>query len=743
MISDVKTKHKSMLLRSLHQQLGSPPPQQQAQHLLTSDNGMPQISITLSTQNAQKQPLFQLEGVSTIDESDDFENNFDIGDLDLSKSMDSLLSSTQNSTLSTQMKSDTTSSELSDLKSLLDAASCGNTGLEEFSGSSDQLSFSEDLLKEINLDRIQGKNDAGVNLELLIPEGGFSGFSMDDDEGKSEDTGSDYNSDVEWVNGSSDITSEDDEDRLLKENQGYFQECICKRYKDFQVEGLNDDDAIFSLSDMLSDINEYAAVKVRAFMQVGVAPVVDVLTIAISRTEMLQGMVLKVVNKIVEGSPDLMRLMASAGGVPQFEVFAKTATSTDILNDVITFYDELYTLQRPIFFGNNGVSIISYMLKSLVDKVEIALDCILGILKIILRSLRDEKSRTIFDISHSYLRENLPGTLALVTNAFTDQVHIDYEHVPEVFSLVSGIFSELSGTDNKVRERLCSKDALDCIVHLFSSAGRAALETRLSIAKTIENLAETADNVAALRREGVLKAMLEQITDSKIGVLTETDTRSRIYNTMQKAVKLDPTLNPELIKFGIVPLLCADVEIRPLDAIAVPFLILLLKNAKRRDAFSKCKFIDILIRLLGSEVYASSAMETIAWWIERDSMSIKSKITQAKVVSEFSASFIASPTWNTMLVSIMNISKKSKAFAQKLGTIRDFMNCIMARLASSTPENILKLIDMIDILYASASKKKEFATEYSLVYTINELKRTLATKVVVCRALEKLLEKIK
>lgn len=740
-----------MLFKSLHQHFEIPSlsqTQSQNQHLVTSstgDGGGAQALAALTTQSSQK-PLLQLDGVNTIGESDNFDNDFEIGDLDLCQSMNDLLQSTQNSGNDTKKSTVTDTagtSELSDLKSLLDAASCGNTGLEDFSTSPDQLSFSEDLLNEINLDKIQGKNDAGLNLELLIPEGGFSGFNTNEEKTDDYDESS-YSSGGEWADGGSDLISEDNEDRLVKENQGLFQELICGKYKTFQSEQISEDDIIFSLSDMLSCINDYASVKNRAFMQVGVAPVVDILSYAINRTETIQGMVLKVVNKIVEGSPELMRLLAAAGGVPPFELFARGTTSTDILNDVVTFYDELYTLQRPVFFGNNGVSIVTYMLKTLVDKVEIALDCVLGILRIILRSLRDEKSRTLFDISHSYLREGLPEILAQITDAFITLGHSEYnEHIPEAFSLLSNIFFELSGTDNKVRICLCKKESLRCIIHIFSNVNRSALETRLAIAKTTENLAETTDNVAALRREGVLKALLEQITDSKIGILSETDTRARIYNTMQKSVKLDPTLNPELIKLGIVPLLCADVDIRPLDAIAVPFLILLLKNAKRRDAFSKCKLIDILIKLVSLESYAPTAMETIAWWIEKDTLHVKSRITQSKVISDFATAFISSSTWSNMLVSIISISKKSKAFAQKIGAIHDFMNCIMARLATSTPENILKLLDLIDVLYASASKKKDFSAEYNLVTSLNELKTTLASKVVVCRSLEKLLEKIK
>lgn len=752
-MSDVKTKHKSMLLKSLQQHTDTP--SSQTQHLITSLGDLSQISITLTPQTPK--PFPQLEGVSTINESDDFEHNLDLGDLDLCKSMNDLLNSTQNnnnsnnnnndnrdSSTDSTSKSDTGASDLSDLKSLLDAASCGNTGLEEFSGSSDQLSFSEDLLKEINLDRIQGKNDAGVNLELLIPEGGFNGFNNDDEDGeeKTEDYDEFTYSNEDWGDESSDLTSEDDENRLLRENQGCFQELICGKYKTFQTEGLNEDELMFSLSDMLSCINDYTTVKSRAFMQVGVAPVVDILTTALKHSETLQGMVIKVVNKIVEDSKDLMSLLAAAGGVPPFEIFARTATSTDILNDVITFYDELYTLQRPIFFGNNGVSIMSYMLKILVEKAETSLDCILGILRIILRSLKDEKSRILFDISHSYLRENLPKILANATDAFINLGHSDYnDQIPTALSLVSDIFFELSGTDNKVRAHLCRKESLVCIIHIFGSTEITSHKTMLSMAKTIENVTESAENVASLRKEGVLKALLEQIGESSSS--SETDTRYCIYNTMQKAVKLDPTLNPELIKFGIVPLLCKDVEIKPLDTIAVPFLTFLLKNAKRRDAFSKCKYIDVLIKLLGSEVYASSALETIAWWVEKDSMYIKSKITPGKVVSEVSNAYISSPTWNNMLVSIKSISKKSKTFAQKIGAIKDFMNCTMARLASSTPENIINLLDMLDVLYDGASKKKDFVAEYNLINTLTELRTTLASKVVVCKAAERLMSKIK
>ena len=747
-ISDAKTKHKSMLLKSLQQHTDTS--SSQTQHLISSLGDISQISITLTPQTPK--PILQLEGVSTINESDDFEHNLDVGDLDLCKSMNDLLNSSQGNNNNNSSnkddissKTDTGTSDLSDLKSLLDAASCGNTGLEEFSGSSDQLSFSEDLLKEINLDRIQGKNDAGVNLELLIPEGGFSGFNNTEDEDGEEKT-EDYDeltySTEDWGDESSDLTSEDDENRLLRENQGCFQELICGKYKTFQTEGLSEDELMFSLSDMLSCINDYTTVKNRAFMQVGVAPVVDILTSALKYSETLQGMVIKVVNKIVEDSKDLMSLLAAAGGVPPFEIFARTATSTDILNDVITFYDELYTLQRPIFFGNNGVSIVSYMLKMLVEKVETSLDCILGILRIILRSLRDEKSRILFDISHSYLRENLPKILASITDAFINLGRSDYnDQIPTALSMVADIFFELSGTDTKVRTHLCRKESLVCVIHILGSTEISSHKTMLSMSKTIENVTESAENVAALRKEGVLKALLEQIGESASS--SETDTRYCIYNTMQKAVKLDPTLNPELIKFGIVSLLCKDVEIKPLDTIAVPFLTFLLKNAKRRDAFSKCKYIDVLIKLLGSEAYASSALETIAWWVEKDSMYIKSKITPGKVVSEVSNAYISSPTWTNMLVSIKSISKKSKTFAQKIGGIKDFMNCTMARLASSTPENIINLLDMLDVLYDGASKKKDFVAEYDLINTLVELKTTLASKVVVCKAAERLISKLK
>ena len=767
-ISDAKLKRMSLLIKSLQQQQSLPSPSQQAQRL------SPSLSCSINPgsaaggggsggSNALK-PLFQLEGVSSIDESDDFDASYDAENVDLCASMEELLKSTQTGgggggggcsssgggaaagSSSTPSKVSVTS-ELNDLRTLLDAGTTTagtGTGVEELSGSSDQLSFGDDLLKDLNLDgldkleKIQGKNDAGMSLELLLPENNGDGGGGG---GGGEEEAGIGGGGEDWDEGSSDLSSEDDEAKLLKENQGCFQELICAKYKVLQNGGQSDSEALMTFADMLSCINEYSSVKVRAFLQVGVAPVVDVLMTAIVKSEELQVVVLKVVNKIVEDSPDLMRLLAAAGGIPPFDVFAKNASSLDVLNEVVAFYDKLYALQRAMFFGNNGVAVILGMLRSISeDPAGSELDCSLGLLRTVLASLHDEKARALVDIAHSYLRESVTEILSGVIASFRAA-----EGAQQVFAVIANIFLELSTADDMVRAHLCKKDTLASLVKLFTGVRRAedpTLEVKLAVAKTVENLTATAQNVAALRHEGVLRILLEQLSDPKSGIPASAEVRQCIYTLANRAVNFDPTLNPELIKFGIVPVLCADVNTPPLDTIAVPFLSHLLKNAKRRDAFSRCKFLDILVGLLNSKTYALKAMETIAWWLDKDTMYVKSKIAQPKVLAELTTSFEESPLWDCMLVAIISIIRKSKTFAQKLGAIHEFMNCLMARLAVATPENTLKIINALDALYDGAGKKRDFVAEYDLHKILAELRKTHSTKVVVCRALDKLIKKM-
>ena len=126
----------SLLMKSLQQQQGVSSPPQQAQRLSPSlSSSITPISAAAGGGNGSSnalKPLFQLEGVSSIDESDDFGANYDTENVDLCASMEELLKPTQTGgngggggdsgggSSSTPSKVSVTS-ELNDLRTLLDA----------------------------------------------------------------------------------------------------------------------------------------------------------------------------------------------------------------------------------------------------------------------------------------------------------------------------------------------------------------------------------------------------------------------------------------------------------------------------------------------------------------------------------------------------------------------------------------------------------------------------------------------
>ena len=491
--------------------------------------------------------------------------------------------------------------------------------------------------------------------------------------------------------------------------------------------GLKDGEYFKLLEGLIDSVNEYAMVKEAAFEQVGMWPLVELLIEAPLKQETLQFYTIKTINKVVEGSGALMKMLGDCGGIVPMAYFI-SSPSQGVIDEVITFYEQMVGKSSELFLACNGVHYILTLLKTVYNNPMYGPDLTVSVLKIVLDTLNAEKGRPFFDVARTYLREGLLQSLVSIATGFKTNL--------EVGNLVGAALLAMARSDEVIKAWMCRREFVRGVWGLLEDGPETF---RVSLLKAIELIAYTRENVELLAAEGAVKVLFDQLP--RCGA--SPSLRHHIFAALRNIVSLNRDRQCELVGLGIVRQLCADVAEPGLKDDVIPFLCSLLKAVKKRDEFERNNVADVFIALLADPAYHQKAIESLAWWLEKDAAYVRSKIGHDRIMRALASTVTHSNLWPQLMDPVLRMIRKSKTIAQKLGAQENFVNFVLRKLKKSSTEQIRTLLDILAVLCQRAKAKSDFVTKNNILEKLASLREIHSSKVVVASSIDELIEAIK
>lgn len=516
-------------------------------------------------------------------------------------------------------------------------------------------------------------------------------------------------------------------DALMRENGALLQERVTDIYRKLFAPGIKGTDYFRLLEALIESVNEYAMVKEAALAQVGLGPMVELLLEAPRKPEMMQFYTLKAVNKMVEGSAALMGMLSDCGGIIPITLFI-SSPSLDVIDEVITFFEQMSDKNLDLFLGCNGVHYILTLLRAVYKIPDYGAGFTVSVLRIVLDTLEAEKGRPHCDVARTYLREGFLTTLIGIGRGLKGN--------PEAGNLVGASLLAMARSDEVVKASMCRAEIITGVWELLNKGTETF---RVSLLKAVELIACARENVEMLAREGAVKVLFDQLPKCS----DSPSLRKHIFAALKNIVSLDAERQCELVSLGIVPYLCRDVPEPGLKDDVIPLLCSLLKAVKHRDEFKKSNVAEVLIALFADQAYHQKAVESLAWWLEKDSSYVRPKIAHEKIMKALTATITHSNLWAQLMDSVLKMVKKSKTIAQKLGAQEAFVTFVLRKLKKSSTEQIRTLLEIVGVLCRRAKTNSDFVTKNNIVEKLTSLREIHASKVVVASSIDDLIDSIK
>lgn len=542
-----------------------------------------------------------------------------------------------------------------------------------------------------------------------------------EEQGNADSAAQDY---AEWLEFES---VAGDKDALMRENRVMLQERVTELYRKLRVPGIKDTEYFKLLESLIDSVSEYATVKEDALAQVGLGPLVELLLEAPPKPDTMQFYTLKAVNKVVEGSAALIKMLSDCGGIIPISFFINSQ-SLDVIDEVITFFEQMSALNLDLFLACNGVHHILTLLRAVYKIADFGAGFTVSVLKIVLETLEAVNGRPYYDVARSYLREDFLSSLIGIGRGLKGN--------PEAGNLVGAALLAMARTDEVVKARICRAEIVTGVWELLNKGTETF---RVSLIKTVELIACTRENVEMLAQAGAVKVLFGQLPKCK----DSASLRKHIFAALKNIVSLDTNRQCELVSLGVVPYLCEDVADPILKDDVISLLCSLLKAVKHRDEFKKNNVAEVLIALFADQTYHQKAVESLAWWLEKDSGYVRPKIAHDKIMRALAATVTHSNSWAQLMDSILRMVKKSKTIAQKLGAQESFVNFVLRKLKKSSTEQIRMLLEVLSVLCHRAKANSDFVARNNVLEKLATLREVHASKVVVVSSIDELIDSIK
>ena len=513
----------------------------------------------------------------------------------------------------------------------------------------------------------------------------------------------------------------------------------------------------------------------------GMLPILEILEEAKRPDVILR--LLRIVNRILDGSPDVQENLCFVGGIPVVTRFASRKFSTEIRLEAAAFVRMMYTApQAPraaalllasaaspaaaalaaatspavgaptmtlqMFVACGGLNVLVEFLEEDYDTPagrELVLSGVNGIWSVF--ELQGSTPKN--DFCRIFSRSAVLYPLSLVLNRVLDEEG-DLARVTE--ARIVNIFLLFSQAENHVKETVADRMVLK---RVLKDLRRMRPASQITMLKFIKNLSMLATTLDALQNSNAIEVLTDFLgtameqqqhapaasrsSRAPAGAVGSTsnfrEITNQLLNTMFNLCRLSKSRQEDAALSGLIPLLQRIVQTeRPLKEFALPILCDMAHSGKvGRKVLWQNKGLAFYVELLKEPYWAVTALDALFVWLQEETGKVEEcllmdggsgsgSFTEAIVNCFVEAKADA---FENLLEPLQKMLRLSPAIAARLSASRAFFERAVGKVVVAKKAlvrlNLLRVVRSIVDAAASVSSVNQLVLETGLLNTARRL----------------------
>ncbi|KAJ5078800.1 mtk1/mekk4 [Anaeramoeba ignava] len=447
----------------------------------------------------------------------------------------------------------------------------------------------------------------------------------------------------------------------------------------------------------------------------GVTPIMEMLELGNLK---ILPIILKIVNKIIEGNSQIQENLCLIGGIPTIMVFATPNYSREIREEVSSFiYKMCHTspMTLQMFIACRGLPILSHLLSSdYQENKKIIFEVIQSIDSVFKLITSTPKN----DFCRLFAKTNLFPSLACVLKDINNDSDLNSK---KYLLTAANLFQTFTNADTIVKRTLSSKDVLEPI---FQNIRKFPENVQIKILHGIKNISMNTETWDNIKKSGAVPILIPFLNS------TTTEIYSQALSTLFYLCKIDQETQQEAALQGIIPILQKMIRASSvLKEFAIPMLFGIgHATALSRNELIRSDGVNFFLDLLANPNYQNESLALIATLISKDREKVEPILIQPqniqKIISIFDNQI--NRILKSTLESLLTIIISSEKINEIIGS-SSLVEKIIAKLLDHSKiykiQVKIKALKVLDSLFQNSCDQKQMIQKYNLVDLISTLSK--------------------
>lgn len=463
-------------------------------------------------------------------------------------------------------------------------------------------------------------------------------------------------------------------------------------------------------------IRNYPEARAHLITHHGVIPIMEMLEV--DNTKVLHS-VLRVVNQILDGSPEIQENLCLVGGIPAIMRFAGGGNPDNLRAEAASFVSKMchtsaITLQ--MFVASRGLPVLVQMLDpDYKHKRELVWSAVDNILRIFEMQSSTPKN----DFCRLFAKSNLLPRLAFAYSNMLDDKHPQAE---EYRLKVANLFLIFSHADTVVKGHMAQQEVLKRLLDRRNGSP----EVIVRILKALKFLSMDPNTLEPLQKAKAIEKLMPVFAFRLGGMPLVTDMHNQVLSMMFNLVRINRVRQQQAAVAGIIPHLMYFINSNsPLKQFALPIFCDLAHASKRsREELWKNNGLQQYLELLAMNYWQVNALDSIAVWLADETKKVESVLHKPENVARLIALFSTaqSVSFVNILEPMLKILYISVVVNRDLGA-GGLVPVLLERLSHPNALVRVNLLKILKVIYEYHKKPKSMITEYKLYPIVRKLQK--------------------